>query len=103
VESEAKFYVEKKKAAMFDLEVYIGDADEVIIILLDHNLCAVWQKFLNEKLEKRAHTKSLQTAKKIIETELKKKNINLSLSIKLFYIERDGNKRITKMEEVNPY
>jgi hypothetical protein len=102
-ESEVKFYVEKKKAVMFDLEIYIGDNDEILIILLDHNWCAAWQKFLSEKLEKRAHIKSLQSAKKIIESELKKKNPKLNLLIKLFYVKRDDKKRIIKMEEVKHY
>ncbi len=88
---------------MYDLEKYMGDAEEVLIILMDHNRCAAWQNFLNEKLEKRAHIKSLQSAKKIIESELKKKKKKDIISIKLFYIERDGKKRITKMEEVKPY
>ncbi len=90
---------------MHDLDIYIGEADEVLIILIDHNRCAAWHKFLNEKKERIGHIESLQSAKKIIESELKKKkkNINLSLSIKLFYIGRDGKKRIIKMEEVKPY
>jgi hypothetical protein len=88
---------------MYDLAIYTGDADEVLIILIDHNLCAAWNNFFNEKLEKRAHIKSLQSAKKIIELELKKKKKNINLSIRLFYAERDGNKRIIKMEEVKPY
>ncbi len=104
-DDEAKLCVEDKRVAMRQLYVYIGDADEVLIILIDHNRCAAWHKFLNEKKERIWHIESLQSAKKIIESELKrkKKNINLSLSIKLFYIERDGKKRITNIEEVRPY
>ena len=104
-DDEAKLCVEDKRVAMRQLYVYIGDADEVLIILIDHSLCAAWREFPNEKLEKRAHIESLQSAKKIIESELKKKkkDIKPKLLIKLFYIERDSKKRITNIEEVRPY
>lgn len=104
-DNEARLYSEKKKDAMHDLDVYMGDAEEVLIILIDHNRCAAWHKFLNEKKERIGHIESLRSAKKIIESELKKKkkNINLNLSTKLYYIERDDSKKITNIEEVRPY
>ncbi len=88
---------------MYDLGIYIGDAYEVLIILIDHNRCAAWNKFLNEKLEKRAHIRSLQSAEKIIRSELKKKKINLSIKIMLFYAEREEKGRIINIEEIRLY
>lgn len=103
IDEEVQFYISKKKSAMYDLEKYIGDADEVLIILVDHSRCAAWPEFLSEKLEKREHIRSLRSAEKVIRSELKMKRINSSIKIRLFYTERGENGKIKSIEEIKLY
>lgn len=102
-DEEVQFYIPKKKSAMYDLEKYMGDADEVLIILVDHSRCAAWPEFLSEKLEKREHIRSLRSAEKVIRSELKMKKINSLIKIRLFYVEREKSGRITSIEEIKLY